>query len=374
MKKPLAIVSVINDLVTDQRVDRNCRALLKSGYEVVLVGRVLKNSLPLPNRPYRLHRMRLLFTQGPAFYLEFQIRLFLFLLGKKTQLLFSNDLDTLLPNYLMSRLRKTKIIYDTHELFCEVPELKQQPFKRSIWKRIEKWIFPNLNHIITVNFSIAEIYQKEYGVAVKVVRNIPLKREGIKVKSRDELGLPSGQNIIILQGAGINMQRGAEEAVEAMQWIKNAILLIVGSGDVIAQLQQIKVKLGLQDKVIITGKVPYELLSQYTKIADLGLSLDKDTNLNYRYSLPNKLFDYIHAGVPVLVSELVEIGRIVEKYKIGFVANSHDPQYLAQEINHIFENPSQLNEWKENLLKAQQELSWDKEERNLLKVIEQSDA
>ena len=374
MKKPLAIVSVINDLVTDQRVDRNCHALLKSGYEVILVGRVLKNSLPLPNRPYQLHRMRLLFTQGPFFYLEFQIRLFLFLLGKNAQLLFSNDLDTLLPNYLISKLKKSKIIYDTHELFCEVPELLDHPAKRKIWKFIEKSIFPKLKNIITVNASIAQIYQNEYEVEVNIVRNIPLKRQGLEIKSRADLGLPLDKKIIILQGAGINMQRGAEEAVEAMRWIENAILLIVGSGDVIGQLQQMRLELSLENKVVITGKVAYELLAQYTSIADLGLSLDKDTNLNYRYSLPNKLFDYIHAGVPVFVSDLVEIARVVDQYQIGFVAKSHNPEYLAREINAIFRNPNQLNTWKENLLKAQQELRWDIEEKNLLWVIKQSEA
>lgn len=369
MKKPKAIVSVINDLVTDQRVDRNCRALIKSGYEVVLVGRVLKNSLPLPKRPYQMHRMRLSFTKGPLFYLEFQIRLFLYLLSHKAALLFSNDLDTLLPNYLISRLRKSEIIYDTHELFCEVPELLGSPTKRKIWKSIEKSIFPKLNKVLTVNQSIADIYSKEYGNDVQFVRNIPLKREEFQQKSRKDLGLPEDQNILILQGAGINIQRGAEETVEAMQWVENAILLIVGSGDVIDQLKEMRIKLDLQDKVIITGKVPYELLAQYTQTADLGLSLDKDTNLNYRYSLPNKLFDYIHAGVPVFVSNLIEISRIVKQYQIGFIAEKHNPEYLAGQLNTIFNQPEKLTFWKNNLILAQKELCWEQEEKKLIKLI-----
>jgi len=370
VKKPKAIVSVINDLVTDQRVDRNCRALLKCGYDVILVGRILKNSLPLPERPYNMHRMKLAFTKGPFFYLEYQIRLFWFLLTHKSKLLFSNDLDTLLPNYLISKIRKIEIIYDTHELFCEVPELLDSPTKRKIWKSIEKAIFHKLKKILTVNQSIADIYAEEYKTNIEFVRNIPLKRDQIQPKKREELGLPDDKFIIILQGAGINMQRGAEEAVEAMQWINNAVLLIVGSGDVIDSLKVMRIKLGLQEKVMITGKVPYELLAQYTKVADLGLSLDKDTNLNYRYSLPNKLFDYIHAGVPVLVSNLVEIARLVNQYKIGFIAENHDPQYLAEQINSIFENSEQLTRWKSNLKQAQAELSWEKEEEKLIGIIQ----
>ncbi|MCK5775524.1 MAG: glycosyltransferase [Bacteroidales bacterium] len=370
MTKSKAIVSVINDLATDQRVDRACLALTKSGYEVLLVGRQQKNSLPLGEKPYRRHRMKLLFNKGPLFYAEYQCRLFLFLLFHKANLLYANDLDTLLPNYLISKIKATKLIYDSHELFCEVPELLENPKKRQIWKRLEQWIFPKLKSIITVNKSIADIYNKEYHKTLYIVRNIPLARPNIKLKTKDELGLPHDKKIIILQGAGINMERGAEEAVEAMQWVHNAILLIVGSGDVIELLKQMVEELGLSKKVIITGKVPYEQLAQYTKLSDLGLSLDKDTNLNYRYSLPNKLFDYIHANVPVLVSPLVEISRIVKDYNIGVVIKNHDSKHIANTINGAFDHEESYQKWKNNLLIAQEELSWENEEKQLLKCID----
>lgn len=370
MKQKRAIVSVINDLVTDQRVDRACRALLKGGYQVTLVGRALPKSLPMNHRPYATHRMKLLFTQGPAFYLEFQIRLFFFVLFRKAHLVYANDLDTLLPNFLISKLKGSKVIYDSHELFCEVPELLENPKKRKTWKRLERWIFPKLHNIITVNQSIANIYGHEYEKKINVVRNIPLQRTPSELLSKEELGLPQDKKIIILQGAGINMQRGAEEAVQAMKYVKNAVLLIVGSGDVIEQLKEMRIELGIEDRVIITGKVPYEKLAQYTRNADLGLSLDKDTNLNYRFSLPNKLFDYIHAGVPVLVSDLVEIARIVKEYQIGGVIKNHEPQYIAQQINLALSNQKKHDTWKRNLLKAKEELTWEAEEATLLKCID----
>lgn len=369
MKKPIALVSVINDLATDQRVDRSCKALIKCGYEVLLVGRVLKKSLPLAKKPYKMHRMKLLFTKGPAFYLEFQIRLFYFLLRNKPQLVFSNDLDTLLPNYIISKLYKAKIIYDTHELFCDVPELIDKPMKRKFWKLIEKSIFPKLKKVITVNTSIANIYQNKYGNTIHVVRNIPEKRKPSELKSRSDLGLPTDKKIIILQGAGINIDRGAEESVEAMQWVKNAILLIIGGGDVIDKLKKMREDLGLQDKVTIYGKLPQEKLFHYTQNADLGLSMDKNTNLNYELSLPNKIFDYIHAGVPLFVSKLKEVEKIVIDYSIGFVADNHNPVYLSKKINEIFENPAQIRQWKKNLLKARDELNWDVEEQILINLI-----
>jgi len=367
-----AIVSVINDLVTDQRVDRACRALVKSGYDVVLVGRVLAKSLPIDERPYATHRMKLLFTQGPLFYLEFQIRLLFFLLFRKADLYYSNDLDTLLPSYICSKIKSAKLIYDSHELFCEVPELIEHPTKRKIWKSIERIIFPKLKNIITVNQSIAEIYNKEYSKDLYIVRNIPISRPINQALSRKDLSLPENKKIIILQGAGINIDRGSEEVVEAMQYVNDAILLIVGSGDVIETLKKMREELKLEDKVIITGKVPYEQLANYTRIADLGLSMDKDTNLNYRYSLPNKLFDYIHAGIPVVVSPLVEISRVVKDYQIGAIIDSHDPQHIAQVISESLQNKQQYSLWKENIKKAQKDLSWENEEKQLLDCISQA--
>ncbi len=369
MRQKKAIVSVINDLSTDQRVDRACRSLLKSGYDVILVGRMLPKSLILDDKPYDHHRMRLVFTQGPIFYLEYQIRLFFFLLFKKVDLFYSNDLDTLLPNYLCSKLKSASLIYDSHELFCEVPELIEHPRKRKIWKALERFLFQRVKNIITVNQSIAEIYEKEYHKKLYVVRNIPISRSINKPMSRKDLGLPENKNIIILQGAGINVQRGAEEALTAMQWIEQAVLLIVGSGDVIKQLKEMRKELKLEERVIITGKVPYEQLAQYTRIADLGLSMDKDTNLNYRYSLPNKLFDYIHAGIPVLVSPLVEISRIVNDYQIGTIIESHEPKHIAKTISSIFADQKRYASWKKNLLKAQEELNWEQEEQQLLTCI-----
>jgi len=365
-----AIVSVINDLVTDQRVDRACRTLIKSGYDVLLIGRILPQSLKIGKRAYSTKRMKLFFNQGPLFYLEYQIRLFFFLLFNKPQLLYANDLDTLLPNYLISRLKSTKLIYDSHELFCEVPELIENPGKRKIWKALEKYLFPRLQNIITVNQSIANIYQEEYHKKLYIVRNIPIPRPIRLQLTRKELSLPIDKKIIILQGAGINIDRGAEELVQAMKYIDNALLLIVGSGDVIEKLKEMRIELKLEEKVMITGKVPYEQLANYTRIADLGLSMDKDTNLNYRYSLPNKLFDYIHASIPILASPLVEISRIINDYQIGTIIKSHQPKHIAQAINSSFSNQEQYALWKKNLIIAQQDLSWEKEEQQLLYCID----
>lgn len=172
------ILTVINDLVTDQRVDRTARVLLDMGYEVLMVGRQKSDSMKMPweKNPYEVHRMRLLFEKGPLFYAEYNLRLFFFLVSQKVDLLFSNDLDTLLPDFLHHKLRKIPIIYDSHEYFTETPEVIHRPFVMKFWKFLEKSMVPNLKYCITVNQSIADLFKEKYGNNFVVVRNIPAAR------------------------------------------------------------------------------------------------------------------------------------------------------------------------------------------------------
>jgi len=352
--------------VTDNRVHKICTTLSEMGFEVTLVGRKLKNSLPL-ERSYGTFRMKLVFTKGPLFYAEYNIRLFLYLLFQKADILVANDLDTLLANYLTSVLRKRKLVYDSHEYFTGVPEIINRPFVKASWERIEKWIFPKLKVIYTVNESIAKLYKDQYGKEIKVIRNVSNKLEQKTKKTRADLGLPREKNIIILQGAGINIDRGAEEAVLAMQYVDNALFLIIGSGDVIDTLKEIVTELNLEGKVLILGKLPYKEMIQYTQNADLGLTLDKDTNINYRYSLPNKIFDYIQAGIPVLASNLVEVANVIKSYKVGEIVESHEPFVIAKKMMEIL-NDDKKAVWKENLKAAAEELCWEKESLKLKEI------
>ncbi len=368
MKK--VIVSVINDLSTDQRVHKVCSTLEKLGFGVTLVGRKQRSSLPLSARSYKTKRMFLLFEKGPIFYAEYQLRLFFYLLFHKADVLVANDLDTLWPNYRISKLKSAELVYDSHELFCEVPELQNNPKKKNIWKKLERKIFPNLKYVFTVNNSIAKIYTDEYKVDVKVVRNVPMLSSfnGIEAQKREFLGILDGYKVIVLQGAGINVDRGAEEVIDAMQYINNAVLLIIGGGDVIDRLKGMVEQMKMSNTVRILGKMPFEALIRHTAMADLGLTLDKDTNVNYKYSLPNKLFDYIHAGVPVLASPLVEIKNVIEEYEIGTCIDSHDPKHIANKINEILKDENKLQLWKKNTKIASEKLNWEIEEKQLVQV------
>jgi glycosyltransferase involved in cell wall biosynthesis len=365
-----AVVAVINDLVTDQRVHKSCLALQKCGYAVVLVGRQLRNSPEMPPRPYSTVRMRLLFEKGPLFYAEFNTRLFLWLLFSRFQLLVSNDLDTLLPVFLLSRLRRIPMVFDSHEYFTETPELVHRPAVQRVWKSIERFVLSRIDRMITVNDSIAGLFEKEYGIKTYVIRNIPPRWQPDRQKSRSELGLPEDRPLLILQGSGINIQRGAEELVETMKQLNEFTLIIIGGGDVIEHLKVLARKYGAEERIIFLPRMPYDQMMHFTAAADLGFTLDKDTNLNYRLSLPNKLFDYIQAGTPVVASNLPEVSNIVLSYVVGCIAESHSPDYLASLIRNALNDKASLEEWVKNCSFAAAELCWENEEQKLLSIYE----
>ncbi|HAZ04326.1 MAG TPA: glycosyl transferase group 1 [Prolixibacteraceae bacterium] len=358
-------ISVINDLVTDNRVHKVATTLQEMGYEVTLIGRLLPESLPI-SRTYNTRRMCLFFTKGPWFYAEYNIRLFFILLFSKFNVFVSNDLDTLLPNFLVSKLTNSPLYYDSHEYFTEVPELVDRPKVRRAWENLEKELLPKIRNAYTVCQSIAEAYRYKYGTYFHVVRNVPDRMVPFEIPADKKLDF-GGKKIILYQGA-LNIGRGLEQIVRAMQEIDNAVLVIAGDGDIAIQLKTLAHSLRLQDKVKFLGRMLFNEVKYITVQADLGLSIEEDLGLNYKYALPNKLFDYIQAEIPVLVSNLPEMKKIVTDYQVGAILDSHQPQQMAKQIAGILNNREQIAVWKENLKKAAGELCWENE-KEALKII-----
>lgn len=366
------IVSVTSDLNFDQRVHKVSQTLHEAGFEVILVGRQKKNSQKLDSRNYKTKRFKLWFEKGFLFYANYNLCLFYYLLFNKSDILLSNDLDTLLPNYIISKIKKTKLVYDTHEYFTGVPELLERQNTRKIWKKLEDFIFPNLNHIYTVNDSIAEIYHHEYKKNIYVIRNLPYKNITSEIIIQENYLEKYNQiknlskPIILYQGA-LNKDRGLEEMIEAMNDIDQAFFVIIGDGDV---AQNLKVQAqNLQHKVIFTGLIPFQILPQFTKLATIGISIEKATNINYKFASPNKVVDYIHSEVPVLASNLVEISKIIQQFDVGRCINWSSPKQISIAINEILSSKKQIEIWKNNCAIAKNELNWDSEKIKLLKIF-----
>lgn len=342
---------------------------MDSGFEIVVYGRKMSRGNSHSSGNIRL--INVLFRKGFMFYALFNIQLFFKLLFTKAELFYANDLDTLPANYLVSVLRRKPLIYDSHEYFTEVPEIQDRPFVKNVWKFFERLCIRRCDVVITVSQSIADLLKETYDLErVYLVRNLPLEALEVIPYTKSEIGVGEDKFLIVLQGAGINVDRGAEELVEAIVKLKHATLMIIGSGDALPFLKTSVAQLGLSDKVIFKRKMPFEEMIRHTAAADLGVSLDKDTNLNYRYSLPNKVFDYALAGVPVLVSNLVEVKKLVLEYQIGVVVKELTPNGIANEIRELQENPTKLATYKSNTKMLVESLNWQGDFKRVLEKIE----
>lgn len=369
MKK--ALVTVTNDLTTDQRVDRFCSTLVQAGYSVTLVGRKLPDSLPLKSREYKTVRLRLLFRRGPCFYAEFNIRLFLTLLFCDADLIVSNDTDTLPAAYLASKLKNSQHLHDCHEYFTGVPELVGRTRTTAIWKGFENVIFPRLRYVTAVNGSIAGLYEQEYGIKVQVLRNVPFRKKEGKSGLRGRFSIPDDTRIILYQGA-VNIDRGLEEAVLAMKYLQSrAVMVILGTGDIVDKIKTLIRSENLEHKVILAGQIPFSELHDMTSGADIGLSIEKNKGINYYYCLPNKLMDYIQAHVPVIVSPFPEMKRIIETYNIGEFIASHEPEKFAGQLDRILKDTPTLELYQKNTARAAEELCWENEETILREILEE---
>ena len=176
-----------------------------------------------------------------------------------------------------------------------------------------------------------------------------------------------------MQGSGINIQRGAEELVQAMQYLDDCFLMIIGGGDVLPVLKEMVGQLQITDRVRFFPRMTYQQMMTYTQLAELGFCLDKDTNLNYRFSLPNKLFDFIQAGVPIVASRLTEIEKIIRQYNLGLFIENHQPETIAATIREGLSDTARREQWKQNLSVAAQELCWENEELKLLEIYRHYD-
>jgi len=305
-----------------------------------------------------------LFTSGFLFYAEYNFRLFLKLFFLKKDILLSNDLDTLLPNYLISRVFSKKLVYDSHELFSEVPELINRSFTQKFWLKIESFILPKLKNCYTVSNSIAKYYNIKYNIGFEVIRNVPNQIKNIETSSFPFKTI--NKKIILYQGA-INKGRGLELMLETMQFLENTIFICIGNGDLEKKIKQKVIDLNLEEKVKFISKITPTELKKLTPLTDLGISLEEDLGLNYKYALPNKLFDYIQAKVPVLVSNLPEMEQIILKYPIGQIVLDRNPQSLANQINNILKKEKVF--YKNQLEKARKELIWENEKEKLINII-----
>ena len=257
-------------------------------------------------------------------------------------------------------------MFDAHELFPEVPEVVSRPFVRMFWRKIEDIFFPRLKYCYTVCQSIAKYYNYLYGTDMKVVRNIPSYKD-VPEKTCHAPIDTGGRHLLLYQGA-VNKGRGVDWLIKAMPLLDDCILYICGDGDLLDEMKRLAKDTGVNDRVIFTERIPAAELDYYTMQAEVGFVLLDNIGLSYYYSLPNRIFDYMRFGVPVIATDFPEISAIVKKHNTGLLTRDHSPQHLAALIREITDTKTTLFD-KDKIRQTAKDFTWENEEAVILDTV-----
>ncbi|MFM2254944.1 MAG: hypothetical protein RLZZ47_433 [Bacteroidota bacterium] len=364
------LFTVTNDLQFDQRMRRICGTLSNAGYDVTLIGRrPISPSSPLTQTPYtQVQLAGLIFTKGKLFYLEFNLRLLLFLLFKPCDAICSIDLDTAVPGIIAAKLRKKIHIFDAHELFTHVPEVARRPRIQAIWEKVQAFTFKHCDTAFTVGPAIAQYFTEKYHKPVQVVRNMP-RASVVAHTDTAHFAAIENKKFILYQGA-LNEGRGLELLIQAMVNIP-CELVLAGEGDVSEPLRKLTQSLNLENKVHFLGMIPPHQLPALTKLAYIGFNVSENVGLSYYLSLNNKFFDYTQSHLPSLINPYPEYKQLLSEFQVGLLTEPKIESIIEQ-ASELLNNPSLYQELKSQCIAASEKWTWEQETPKLLSIFESS--
>ena len=392
------VFTVTNDISYDQRMHRICSSLAAHGYHVRIIGVNRVESIPLPIPPlygvsYQQQRLNCFFQKGPLFYIEFNIKLLIVLCSLSYDIACAIDLDTILPVWWATWLRHKKRVYDAHEYFTEMKEVRTRPRVQTVWKWIERSAVPHFQHGYTVNQHLADLFYQQLQIKLEVIRNLPstqyepittplnITQKGAVLAEQsiihDEMPFNFTSNnliqllnnqfkskFIIYQGA-VNHGRGFEQLIPAMKWV-NAPLLIVGKGNFLAQTAALIKEYGLEQKVYIHPPIPPAELKMLTPMAHIGITLFEAEGINQYYSLANRFFDYMAAGIPQVSVNYPMYGRIIEEHPFALLIKNIESSTIAEALNNLLSDDVLYNRLQQECSKAAKVLNWENESNKLI--------
>ncbi|MFJ4443739.1 glycosyltransferase family 4 protein [Pseudomonas sp. NPDC089422] len=284
----------------------------------------------------------------------------------------AHDLPMLAVGRALAEEFNAALVYDSHELFSEQ---EFTPGEQRSWADIERRHVRSCKRVITVNPSIAHELESRYAISeVAVIHNAericPLGARSWYLHER--FAIPRDHFVLLFQG-GFSAGRNLEELVQAMAYVSDPRihLVFLGEGQLSERLQRLTTKKRVGSRVHFHPAVPQAQLLEVTTAADAGVIPYQAICLNNYYCTPNKLFEFISAGLPILASDLPELRRLVAGNAIGRVESLDTPEKMASAITAMFQNADQLQAWRDNLLTVRETLSWQREGERLKQIYEE---
>ena len=364
-------MAVFTELSSDYRVFRAATALRKAGHEVSIVAGADGTKMaevwdPFDILPIEVDRRASLRVAYPRFWRRARQAM----TSVRADAYHAHDLDTLWPAARAAASRGAALVYDSHELWTEQASLALRPLMRGFWRLFEGRLVRRANRIIAVSPAIAQILERRHQPAapVVVIRNLPPFKQAIRSdRIRAELGIDRSRLVILYQG-GFLTDNGLSEQIESMAAVEGAALVLLGDGPMEPALRRRVAAAGLEDRVHFLPRVPFHALHEFTCSADLGLCLIKPSGRSFELSLPNKLFEYFMAGIPVLAGDTPEIRRVIEATGAGEVTAPADVGAISASLRKLIDDEPRRLAYREAALRAAAEYNWELEAPKLVEL------
>ncbi|MBK7303824.1 MAG: glycosyltransferase [Saprospiraceae bacterium] len=367
--KPISIcITTTSDIGFDQRLQRVSNTLVELGYRVTILYRSkssIKKSITdrysFEHPAITLILISTWFQSSFLFYAEYNIRLLLKLMGLSPNWVYAVDADTLLVSTVFKRIKRGKLIFDAHEFFEESPEIIDKKFIRKTWSNIIHWGTAHADLCLSVAPILSEVLSKKYKVKFHSIRNLPTK----KIFPNTYTDRPK---VIWYQGV-LNIGRGLELMIEAMLSLPEYECWIAGDGDISDQLHKLAEKLNLGARIKFFGKLTPEELALLNTKALIGINLLEGKSLNYYYSLANKTFDYIQAGLPTLHMNFPEYQNLIAEYPVGILLSECTPEEISASVKSL-EDPTLYHQMFLACQQAANVLVWKNESGILVELLQ----
>lgn len=360
---------ILSEAGNERRVLNQAHTAVRHGYSVRILG--LKTpGVPREETVQGIPVQRIAIKQwqgGMRKFLSFNFRLFLTLLRGEYDVVHAHDL-WVLPGVVASRwFHRKPVIFDAHEFYRGLEIFRRKKFSGWVWRMVERLLLPRVDALIAINSHQARLYRELYPHIPEpvVLMNLPSREEITRLSG--DVPFARRKREIIFQGI-LKPGRGLLQAIDALQQIPDGILRIVGDGELREAIQQRINSRRLQERVQLVGQIPSRELIPQSARARAGLVLFEPTNLNYRFASPNKFFEYVMAGTPLIASDIPTFREFLKQHPVGILVNPRQPQEIAAAMRRLLTNRKEWEQYHQACLRARQEWNWENQESRLVEL------
>ncbi|HET9999907.1 MAG TPA: glycosyltransferase [Ktedonobacteraceae bacterium] len=371
---------------TDGRVLREARALIEAGFSVTILD--IEKDLTCPAEE-EIDGIQVKHIVKPAWFMHSSSRprKFVRSIGKivysalqlikmPADIYHAHDMTALPASYLAACVRRKPLVFDAHEWPLNELRGTKKRWLLALSTRLLSIILHRCAGIITVSSPIAQEICRRFHVAhVSLVRNILAYQTPLKSNRLHHCSGISPEKRIVLYQGNLQEDRGLDTLVRAAAFLdEDNMIVLMGKaiGATQAQLEALIADEGVADRVKILPPASYASLLEWTASADMGVIINSpDHSFNVRMSLPNKLFEYLMAGLPVLASPLDAVAQLIRSYDVGHVLLSLTPAEVGATINSLLVDRAALSRWSDNARDAvRRDLCWEKESQHLIHLYQ----